>query len=461
MLKSLMPRFGLIMFRGSAYAALMLILLIGLLSLRLPIEAFARNGPDGWAMTYGGFREDNTPSSIHQTRDGGFIVAGTKLVFGPLQPGPRVAWVLKLDRVGEVQWQKMFGDTSYSLAGDIAETVDGGYVLAGSHQASAASSSGSAPVTAWILKLDSFGNVVWQRSYGPAGADALRIQPTTDGGYVVAGDVAVPGFSLEKAWIFKIDSDGNIIWQKYYAESGAFSRFETIQQTSDGGYIVAGRSSGFFGIVSGWVLKLDQQGEPIWQEALGAGRYSWINSVQQVADGGYFTGGYTDGTAWLVRLDSSGQVLWQEGISGSVTPSLTFAGITAVDETRQGDLVAVGQIDVSGVIIRLEEGGKILWQRTLAGDIATSLDQTRGGGYVVGLHSFSFSTTGGDILIASLDRQGFCCSTVSTTSIPSIAVNTPTVLQTSVSPTVTDSNAETTIVAPVDTQSVAVNHCPT
>jgi len=153
-------------------------------------------------------------------------------------------------------WQKTFGGSSWDEAYSIQQTSDGGYIVAG-----LTISFGAGEDDVYILKLDSNGNLVWQKTFGGSYSDgANSIQQTSDGGYIVAGWSFPYSAGWEDVYILKLDSDGNLIWQKTFGGSNSDGAYY-IQQTSDGGYIVAGRTRSFgAGGSDVYILKLDADG---------------------------------------------------------------------------------------------------------------------------------------------------------------------------------------------------------
>ncbi|MDE2180364.1 MAG: hypothetical protein KGJ40_05895, partial [candidate division NC10 bacterium] len=244
---------------------------------------FAATPTPSFAKTYGGANDDWI-GSIRQTTDGGYIVAGYTTSFGA---GNADAWVLKLDATGAVQWQKTYGGVGYDEATSIQQTTDGGYIVAGY-----TNSFGAGYQDAWVLKLDSTGTVVWQQTYGGTDYDyATSIQQTTDGGYIVAGRTrSFGGAGFDDAWILKLNSTGTVEWQKTYGGTGG-DEATSIQQTTDGGYIVAGSTSFGAGNADAWVLKLDAVGAVQWQRTYGGAANDYATSIHQTADGGYIVSG--------------------------------------------------------------------------------------------------------------------------------------------------------------------------
>ena len=163
---------------------------------------------------------------------------------------------MKLDSAGNVTWQKTYVGSGSQQVRSIQQTTEGGYVVGGS-----TSSSGAGAADAWIIKLDSNGNITWQKTYGGSSGDTLySIQETTDGDYVAAGDTGSFGAGGKDAWIIKLDSTGNVTWQKTYGESNWEVMF-SIQETTNGGYVAAGLTANLDIFKSDvFVLSLDSNG---------------------------------------------------------------------------------------------------------------------------------------------------------------------------------------------------------
>jgi hypothetical protein len=211
-------------------------------------------------------------------------VAGVTSSFGA---GNYDMWVLKLDGNGNPQWQKSYGGGAYEVANCIQQTSDGGYIVTGG-----TSSFRTGNWDVWVLKLDGNGNPQWQKTYGGVASEQANfIQQTSDGGYIVAGGGWSFGPGNNGMWVLKLDGNGNIQWQKAYLK-GYDAR--SIQQTSDGGYIVAGYTwipddrLYYGGSYHMWVLKLDPNGNIQWQKAYGGNNfYDYPRSIKQTSDGGY------------------------------------------------------------------------------------------------------------------------------------------------------------------------------
>ncbi|MEX2484172.1 MAG: T9SS type A sorting domain-containing protein [Brumimicrobium sp.] len=377
-----------------------------------------------WQKSLGGSGWDKA-SSIEITTDGEYIVAGGSDSNDGNVTGINGAndfWVVKLDTIGNITWQKSLGGSGSESAYSIQQTTDGGYIVAGSSQ----SNDGDVTVNNggqdyWVVKLDATGNIIWQKSLGGSGDDnANSIQQTLDGGYIVAGwslsndgDVTVNNGGRDY-WVVKLDSIGNIIWQKSFGGSWD-ERAESIQQTIDGGYIVGGLAYSGDGDVSGgigggdyWVVRLDTAGNIIWEKSLGGSEYERAQSIQQTTDLGFILTGYSysnDGDVtghngstnssdyWVVKLDSIGNITWQKSLGGSGSESAY-----SIQQTTDGGYITVGHSTSNNGDVTLNNGGRdywivkldtvgsIIWQKSLGGsgvDMTSSIRQKTNGGFIV------------------------------------------------------------------------------
>jgi len=316
-----------------------------------------------WIRTYGGGGTSNEAYSIQQTSDGGYVVAGYTVPFGASYMD---AWVLKLDGKGKVQWQKTYGGTSNDVAQSIQQTSDGGYIVAGITQ-----SFGVVFVAAWVFKLDANGNVQWQKTYGGGDLDrANSIQQTSDGGYVVAGWTSSFGAGGYDAWLFKLDANGNVQWQKAYGGTGD-DFANSIQQTSDSGYVVAGWTSSFgAGYADAWLFKLDANGNVQWQKAYGGTGNDYAQSIQQTSDGEYVvavkTGAFGAGwDAWVFKLDANGNVQWQT--LDEMTDSIPYS----IQQTTDSGYIVAGSAGWTLVTLKLDANGEILGCNAMGASSAT------------------------------------------------------------------------------------------
>jgi hypothetical protein len=259
-----------------------------------------------WDRTYGGSGRDWACSLI-QTTDGGYAVAGTTYSKGT---GGFDFWVIKLDEQGNKVWDRTYGGSASDWACSLIQTTDGGYAVAGDTE-----SKSDGEYDFWVIKLDEQGNKVWDRTYGGSADDkAYSLIQTTDGGYAVAGDTYSKGAGQGDFWVIKLDEQGNKVWDRTYGGSG-WDRATSLIQTTDGGYAVAGGTeSKGDGECDFWVIKLDEQGNKVWDRTYGGSANDVANSLIQTTDGGYAVAGGTESKGaggwdfWFIKLDEQGNL---------------------------------------------------------------------------------------------------------------------------------------------------------
>ncbi len=390
----------------------------------IAIFGFATISMAQWQKSLGGSGDDRA-YSIQQTIDGGYIVAGmSNSNDGDVSGNHGLnsdLWLVKLSITGTIEWQKSLGGSGSEAATSIQQTNDGGYIVTGytiySNDGDVSGNHGNFDY--WVVKISSIGTIEWQKSLGGSGDDrAYSIQQTIDGGYIVAGytnsnDGDVSGnHGAFDFWVVKLSNIGTIEWQKSIGGSG-WDRAESIQLTNDGGYIVAGYTSlndgdvsGSHGLIDFWVVKLSSIGNITWQKALGGSGGESATSIQQTSDGGYIVAGYSSGSYdgdvsgnhggkdyWVVKLTTIGTIEWQKCLGGS---GLDYAN--NIQQTSDGGYIVAGYSnsnggDVSGNqgssdywIVKLTSLGTVEWQKSLGGtsyDEARSIQQTSDGGYIV------------------------------------------------------------------------------
>ncbi len=318
-----------------------------------------------------------------------------------------------------IQWQKCLGGTAWDEAYSIQPTTDGGYIVAGtttSNDGDVTGNHGGQDV--WVVKLSSTCTLQWQKTLGGTGNEyAISIQPTPDGGFIVAGytqstDGDVTGnHGYNDVWVVKLSSTGSLQWQNPLGGTGD-DRSYSIQSTPDDGYIVAGYTYSTNGDVTGnhgyfdtWVVKLSSTGSVQWQKTLGGTGGDSAQSIQSTPDGGYILAGSTGSTngdvtgnhgnidAWVVKLSSTGSLQWQKALGGtgydfaySIQPTIEGGCIVAgFTQSTDGD-VSGNHGGYDAWAVKLSSTGSVLWQKVLGGsgdDFAYSIQPTSDGGYIV------------------------------------------------------------------------------
>lgn len=271
-----------------------------------------------WQNAIGGSGQDIL-YAIQQTTDGGYVVGGQSdsNISGDKtenSQGGTDYWVLKLDAAGNIVWQNTIGGSFYDEMRSMQQTADGGYILGG-WSSSGISGDKTEPNLGsdgdyWVVKLDASGNILWQNTIGGNANDVLRdLQQTTDGGYIlggysrsnISGNKTEASLGVEDYWVVKLDASGGIQWQNTIGGSLA-DVLLSLQQTTDGGYIVGGysrsnvsgdKTQNTWGLNDYWVLKLDVSGNILWQRDIGGQDLDELYAVKQTTDGGYILGGHS------------------------------------------------------------------------------------------------------------------------------------------------------------------------
>ncbi|MFZ8835350.1 MAG: T9SS type A sorting domain-containing protein [Candidatus Caldipriscus sp.] len=423
-----------------------------------------------FARTYGGTSYEHA-YSVQQTSDGGYIVAGFTNSFGA---GGWDAFLIKTDAYGNVQWTKTYGGWNQDEARSVQQTSDGGYIVAGYTH-----SFGAGADDFFLFKTDAFGNVQWAKTYGGWHHDyAYSVQQTSDGGYIVAGyTLSYGSMSGYDVLLIKTDANGNLQWAKTYRGTSGDYAF-SIRQTSDGGYIVAGGGYSFDVGGDAFLIKTDAFGNVQWAKTYGGLGEDVAYSVQQTSDGGYIVAGYTESfgpggyALFLIKTNAFGNVQWAKTYGGT-----SWDIAHSVQQTSDGGYIVAGYTGSFGaggddiLLIKTAANGNVIWAKTYGGtgyDYAYSVQQTSDGGYIVAGHTiFSFSTSDYDIFLIKTDANGNIGSCgivrnvtppVTTPSVtvitPSFSVSSPSPAVNSPSPTVTSPTLTVTAPCPLSDDNV-------
>ena len=306
-----------------------------------------------------------------------------------------------------IQWQKDYGYPFSGFAHFVQQTNDGGYIATGT-----LAITGGTNHEVFLVKTDANGNLLWSQTYG---GDSVYdcgycVQQTTDGGYIIAGNYH--GHSL---WLIKTDSSGNMHWNQVFSTLNLDSAYSVIQ-TSDGGYAIVGGYTYAPGPPDAWVIKTDSNGNQQWQRKVGGGSAEYGHCIQQTSDGGYIVAGYTDSfgagleDARLFKLDSAGNILWIQNYGGN----LDDRG-NSVRQTSDGGFIMAGFTESFGAgqadvyLIKTDSSGNLVWSQTYGGsgdDIGNSVRQTTDGGYAIFGTTDSYGAGGKDAYLIKTDSSG-------------------------------------------------------
>ncbi len=417
----------------------------------LCIHGFSQQAIGG-QKTIGGNSEDQL-GGLWPTTDGGVVFGGRSYSYisgdkTEHNRGIDDYWVVKTNKEGVIEWQRTFGGTDVDEILALQQTKDGGYILAGNSQSYAGGdkAENKGVFDCWIIKLNRFGSVEWQKTLGGDSYEFCNsVQQTKDGGYIV-GCMSYSNASGDKSenikggydfWVIKLNGSGNKEWDKTLGGSGDEFVNQVIQ-TTDGGYMAVGlsnsdisgdKSENSRGGFDYWAIKLDKNGNKQWDKGAGGNENDYVNGVVQTPDGGYaLCGGSSSNISgdktevsrggfdyWLVKLSSTGKIQFNKTIGGIYDEY----GQT-LENTIDGGLILAGNSPspISGEktengfgnddywVIKVKSNGTIIWDKTVGGngtDYLRNIKEMEKNKYLIG--GFSNSDISGDKKEAS--RGGF------------------------------------------------------
>lgn len=328
-----------------------------------------------WNKTYGGSKDDRGQSLV-QTKDGGYALTGYAMSDdgdGSNNEGFHDNWIVKVDALGTIEWEKSFGFSGHDHSYDILQTEDDGFFFTGFLDITSARADGNTEKgnsltrhgvgEFWGTKIDANGNLEWRGYYGGTNNDRSHaVVRSDDGGYVMSGFTESSDFDINNSrgsydfWVVKIDNTGNLAWEKSFGGTG-IERAQDIAKTDDGGFVIAGstfstdvdiaKNNGESDI---WLIKIDALGSLVWESTFGGTQFDAAQSVSPSNDGGFIIVGNSksadkdananagENDIWLIKTDAKGNMTWQKSFGGA---GLDY-GFDVI-ETDQGSIVLVGE----------------------------------------------------------------------------------------------------------------------
>jgi len=234
--------------------------------------------------------------SVQQVADSGYIIAAIEFDWTGLEEGQYDFWLIKTDPDGDTVWTSTFGGEASDIAYSVHQTIDGGYVIAGETY-----SFGPGSPDFWIIRTDASGDSVWSRVIdGARGANEkeVTVRPTYDGGYILAGSSSPGGL------LIRLDASGSTIWIRSYGEVNESSSIYDIEEVADSGFVFCG-STIYGLDWNFWLVRTNVDGEIVWDFTTGTDYDDWGRALDVTEDSGYvvagnFCGSYCD--TYLMRL---------------------------------------------------------------------------------------------------------------------------------------------------------------
>jgi len=356
--------------------------------------------------SFGGAGAERT-FGLAETIEGRFVLVGERQSGGA---AGQDLYFVKTDALGNAGAEVASGEPGNDYAAGLAAVGDGGFVLAG---AAAVVDQG---LDVLLTRTDSNGARLWSQTYGGTGNDsAAAVIATDDGGYLLAGSTATPANGLD-ALLIKTDEDGRLVWTLSYGGAG-LDFANAVASAPDGGYFVAGATgSQGVGGLDMWVLRLDFQGNVLWQFVTGGTRDDTAAGVAAVGEDGCIvagqsaSGGPSGLDALLVRLDANGTPLWQRNEQDAGDDrALAVVALANGDFAYAGSATGVGAGLQDALLVRLDAQGVRRWAKTYGGpngDRANALIVTADGGFAFAGSTESFGPAGVNAYLVKTDAQG-------------------------------------------------------
>lgn len=304
---------------------------------------------------------ENIASSSKSTSDGGAIIMSSIIVND--SPSDSDIWIIKTDSNGAEEWNNTFGGPFIDLGHDIIQNSEGGYTITGRYSYSSFND-------LWILKIDNLGNEIWSKTFGGDDSDwGVSIVETSDGEYISVGNSFVDYQNGgNQILAIKVDSEGSLVWEKEYG--GAHADYsQTISKTSDGEFILAGNTYSFGDPAEGhaWLVKIDSDGNEIWNNTYSEIHHV-ISRIVETQDGDYVgVGTGWDGQhefMWMFKADSMGNFVWSSNYDNNSIGN-------SVSINAQGDFFFTGRTilddNIDLVIVKTDKSGIQEWNLTKGG----------------------------------------------------------------------------------------------
>ncbi|MFC1856083.1 caspase domain-containing protein [Thermodesulfobacteriota bacterium] len=379
-------------------------------SVKESLEPQISDGALTMKRPYGG-EDMDMGYAIKQTRDGGYVLLGTTESF---EAESEDVLLIKTDANGNKLWHRTYGGDELDMGYSIDTTNDGGFIILG-HTESFDKRHGDM----LLIKADNNGILTWKKTYGGDEYEIGRsVQQTSDGGYIMLGTTESYGAGNLDMYLTKIDKDGNVIWTRTYG--GEDEELGTsVQQTSDGGYILLGTTESFGkGNIDMYLVKTDNNGIVTWTKTIGGEDEDKGNSVQQTSDGGYILFGTTESfgadsyNMYLAKTDALGNEQWTKTF-GKDEDDEGFS----VQQTSDGGYILVGRSNsfdednnaFNIYLVKADSSGNEIWHKLLGGedkDEGYDVIQSKDGGYAVIGFTESFGAGEEDIYLIKTDING-------------------------------------------------------
>ncbi|PJA26220.1 MAG: hypothetical protein CO189_12020 [candidate division Zixibacteria bacterium CG_4_9_14_3_um_filter_46_8] len=366
-----------------------------------------------WQNSYGGSFIDQS-FGLCETYDGGYVMTGFTLSFSNNPGVESDLWLVKTDSNGNVVWSRTYGGSNHDLGYYVEETSDRGLIVTGR------TLSFGSGTQLYVIKTDSLGNIVWERTYGgPLNEQGRHIKQISDGGYIISGFTTSFGPGDFDAYFIRIDRYGNIMWERAYDRSqlpypyGDFGQCAV--ETPDGGFMMAAVTSGATSDRDYWLIRTDGNGDTLWTKVYGGIGEEECKTVEMTSDGNYIIAGRSQSFGfgredfWLLKTDPNGDTLWSASYGGFHNDFGYWGEQTSDDGyILGGRSLSFGNGDNDYWVVKADDQGALKWSQRYGGpgeDFAFKVRETTDGGYIIGGYSNSFGAGEDDFYLVKIGHQ--------------------------------------------------------
>ncbi len=368
--------------------------------------------PDtSWMRLYGGY-EDDWGYSIKQTRDGGFIVTGESNSFVS-GLGRKSVYLVRTDNVGDTLWTKTYNRDFLNTGMSLQQTNDGGFIIAGN---TGSTWGGKLKNDVYVIRTDTIGDTLWTKTYGGDSTDeATCIEKTSDGGFIITGGTASDSAGNMDVYLIRINSIGDTVWTRTYG-GDSVEIGNSVQQTSDGGFVIAGYTNSFgAGNSDVFLIRTNKDGDTLWTKTYGGDSLDIGNSIREINSTGFIITGLTRSygaglnDVYFIRTDNDGDTLWTKTHGGENSE----AG-RSIQETGDGGFIIIADFKVKGsnsvnfYMVRTNSTCDTLWTKILYGSsvlVGNEVQMTFDESFAV-VGTFVNPTSKADVIITLIDGNG-------------------------------------------------------
>ena len=298
------------------------------------------SGNELWNKSYGGTGWKQGKAII-ETNNNGYAIVGSTLSYS-LDGSNSDVWFIRVDESGKELWNKSYGGNGWDEGKSIINTSENGFMIVGSTNSFGAKGSDK-----WLIRVDESGNELWNKSYGGNGWDEGRfIDKGNNGSYIISGTTESFGEGKNDIWLIKIDSFGNEIWNKTF---GCLNNdlSNQVMRIKDGYVLVGHTELGSQNEWGGIVIKTDENGDKIWETTVSQNVSAGISSIE-TDENGYIAIGYrgqygNEQDLFILKIDENGKILWKNSIGGDYCD----AGVW-IDKISENSYFITGYQDTLG-----------------------------------------------------------------------------------------------------------------